>query len=165
MERLRHDLRIAVRGFRRTPTFVVAVLAILALGIGMQVAMFTTFEAILVRQLPVRDQDRIAVLWTYREPTVELSALATDLPELQRASRTMREIAGVGHWGTTHSPFVDGDRTLVLNYTLVTSNYFDALSTRPALGRLLLVTRDPENLHIIVVPNWLAEVRPKLKGR
>ena len=70
MQRLRQDLQAALRGFRRTPTFVIAVLAILGLGIGMAVAMFTTFQAILVRRLPVQNQDRIAVLWPYRVPAV-----------------------------------------------------------------------------------------------
>jgi predicted permease len=137
MDRLKHDLFVALRGFRRTPTFAIAVLTILGLGIGMAVAMFTTFHAILIRRLPVEDQDRIAVLWPYQDPTVELSPPATDLRELRLASRTMRDVAGVAHWAAAGSPFVDGDRGLVLNQRLVTSNYFDVLGTRPVVGRLL----------------------------
>src|SRR6266536_2657169 len=104
MQQFKHDLHLALRGFRRTPAFVIAVLAILGLGIGMAVAMFTTFQAILVRRLPVQDQDRIAVLWPYRVLAVELSPPATDLPEIQRASHTMRGVAGVIHWGATNQP-------------------------------------------------------------
>ena len=63
MNRVRQDVRIALRGLRRTPTFAVAVLAILGLGIGMAVAMFATFHTVLIRRLPVREQERIAVLW------------------------------------------------------------------------------------------------------
>src|SRR3954471_16413290 len=46
--KLLQDLRIAVRGFRRTPAFAVFVLAILALGIGAAAAMFTTFQTVLI---------------------------------------------------------------------------------------------------------------------
>jgi putative ABC transport system permease protein len=137
MKRLAQDIRYALRGFRRTPTFVVAVVTILGLGIGATVAMITTVQAILLRRLPVVEQDRIAVLWPYREPGAELAPPATDLPELRRASRTMRDVAGVAHYGTWTAPFLDGDRTIVLATTPVSGNYFDVLGARPALGRLL----------------------------
>jgi predicted permease len=113
------------------------VLAILGLGIGMAVAMFATFHTVLIRRLPVRDQERIAVLWPYNTPSVELSVFASDVPEIRRASRTMRDIAGVAHWGTSKQPFLDGDRTLTLGHSDVTSNYFDVLGAKPVLGRLL----------------------------
>ncbi len=92
MDRLAQDLRIALRALRRTPTFTIAVVLILGLGIGMSVAMFTTFRTILVRRLPVQDQDRIAVLWTYRVPTVEFSLPASDL-----SGHQAREQDNTGH--------------------------------------------------------------------
>ncbi len=53
MDRVGQDIRLALRGFRRTPGFVATAVIILALGIGMSVAMFTLFRTVLVRQLPV----------------------------------------------------------------------------------------------------------------
>src|SRR5689334_5579761 len=79
MDRLKQDLNSALRGFRRTPTFFVTAVAILGLGIGMSVAMFTVFRTVLVRRLPVIDQDRIVVMWTHRDPTVEF-ALGDERP-------------------------------------------------------------------------------------
>jgi len=137
MARVTRDLVVALRGLRRTPTFAIAVLAILGLGIGMAVATFTTLQTILVRRLPVQDQDRIAVLWTYQVPTIEYSVTANDLPDIRRASRTLREVAGVVHWGSAPEPFLDGDRTVVLRTGSVTTNYFDVLGARPVLGRFL----------------------------
>src|SRR5580700_6589759 len=113
MERLGDDLRFAVRSLRRTPTFVIAVLLILGLGIGMAVAMFTTVSDVLVRRLPVQDQDRIAVLWTYNVPTIETSALGSDMPAIRHAVRAMRDVAGVVHWGAVRTPLLDGDHTMV----------------------------------------------------
>ena len=135
MDRFVQDLRIAIRGLRRSPTFVIATVLILGLGIGMAVAMWTTVDAVLVRRLPVEDQDRLAVLWTYQVPTVEYSVSATDLPDIQRSSRTMRSLAGVVHWGNNPAPLLDADRTIVLRFVGVTANYFDVLGVRPALGR------------------------------
>jgi len=137
MQRVRHDLRVALRGLRRTPSFVIAVLAILGLGIGMAVAMFTTLNAILLRRLPIVDQDRVVVLWPYQVPNTELAPPATDLPELRLASRMVSGIAGVAHFGTWTTPLLDGDRTITLATTPVSGNYFAVLGARPALGRLL----------------------------
>src|SRR5215475_4303282 len=126
MDRLRHDLRFALRGFRRSPGFFVTAIVILALGIGMSVAMFTVFRTVLVRRLPVLNQDRIVVMWTYRDdPTVDLSTGTKDLAVVRRESRTMRDVAAVAHWPATSSPFMDGDRPIELNRGMVTGNYFN----------------------------------------
>jgi putative ABC transport system permease protein len=154
MYRLRQDLVVALRGFRRTPTFPVAVLAILGLGIGMAVAMFTTFQTILIRRLPVRDQERIAVISPYRDPTVVLAPPASDLTEARRSSRTIRDIAGVAHWGIVTAPFVGEDRTIVLRKTLVTSNYFDVVGARPQLGRLLRPDDEEPGAPLVMVLSY-----------
>jgi predicted permease len=139
---LKQDLVTALRGFRRTPAFFVATVAILGLGIGMSVAMFTVFRAVLVRQLPVIDQDRLAVMWTYREPGVEFSAGTKELATIRRGSRTMRDIAGVAHWPATGAPWLEGDRAITLDRSLVTGNFFEVLGVKPVLGRLLRPSDD-----------------------
>jgi len=151
MDRLGDDVRFAVRGLCRTPTFAIAVLLILVLGIGMAVAMFTTVTTVLVRRLPVLDQDRIAVLWTYHDPAIEFSAVGTDMPAIRQASRTMRDVAGVVHWGAVRTPLLDGDHTLLLGLAYVTANYFDVLGARPALGRLLRPEDDAPGAPLVLV--------------
>src|SRR5207248_9994387 len=56
------DLRYALRALRRTPTFTATAILILALGIGMASAVFTVIQAVVLRRLPVQDQDRIVEL-------------------------------------------------------------------------------------------------------
>ncbi len=137
MNRNRHDLRLALRGLRRAPTFAVTAVLILGLGIGMAVAMVTVFNAVLLRRLPVQDQDRVVAMWTYRDPAVEFGTRRSDVDEVRRASRTMRDVAAVAHWGSTPGPLVDGDRPVVLNRSVVSGNFFDVLGARAAVGRLL----------------------------
>ena len=136
MDRLRRDVRIALRGFRRTPAFTAAVVAILALGIGMASTMAAVTDAVLRRPLPVEAPERVVALWPTRDG-VEISLLPDDLERLRRDSRTMRAIAGFVHWGAFPYAITDGDRPLVLHQSRVTGNFFDVLGTRPALGRLL----------------------------
>ena len=138
MDRVIQDIRIALRGFGRAPAFTATAMLILAVGIGMAVAMFTVYDAVLLRTLPVRDQDRVVELYTYRgDPNADYYLLREDLPKVAATSRTMRDVAGVAHWGAPGAPLVDGDRPLVLHRTTVTGNFFGVLGTRAALGRLV----------------------------
>src|SRR5687768_5877285 len=116
MDRVRHDVRIALRGFRRSPSFTITAVLILAIGIGMAVAMFTVFDAVLVRPLPGTNPDRVVELFTYKgDPNTDYYLLREDLPKVAATSTTMRDIAGIAHWGAPPAPLVDGDRPLVLN--------------------------------------------------
>ena len=137
MDRLRGDLRFAMRGFRRTPGFFITAVTILGLGIGMSVAMFAVFRSVLVRRLPVVDQDHIAVLWTYRDnPSVEQAAGTKELAPWRLEGRTIRDVAGVAHWPPVAAAMLDGERSLALTRGMSTGNFFDVLGVRPALGRL-----------------------------
>ncbi|MGH7618412.1 MAG: ABC transporter permease [Gemmatimonadaceae bacterium] len=137
MDQLRQDIRFALRGFRRTPGFFITAVVILALGIGMSVAMFTVFRTVLIRKLPVIDQDRIAVMWTYRDdPNVETAPGMQALAAFKRDGHTIKDVAGVAHWPATQAAMLDGERSLAMNRGMATGNFFDVLGVRPALGRL-----------------------------
>src|SRR5262245_7442968 len=138
MDRLLRDMRLALRGFARTPSFTVTSIAILAVGIGMAVAMFTVFDAVLVQRLPVRDEGRILEMFTYRgDPKSDYWLWRQDLRKVAATSRTMRDVAGIAHWRVAPAPMLDGDRPLTTNRTAVTGNFFDVLGARPLLGRLM----------------------------
>ncbi len=56
-----NELRLALRALHRSPTFTATAVLILGLGIGMAVAMFTVTDTVLLRPLPVREQERIVL--------------------------------------------------------------------------------------------------------
>lgn len=137
METIARHLGHALRSLGRTPAFTVPTVLVLALGMGMATAMFTVFRAVVLRDLPVRDQDRVVTLWTSRDPTVKLALTQRQLDGLRHESRTLSEAAGVVHFGAQAIPLTEGDRPLLLKQGMVTANFFDVLGTRAALGRLL----------------------------
>ena len=146
------DIRIALRGFRRTPAFSATVIAILALGIGSAVAMFTVFRAVLIERLPVRSADRLVVLSTYKDPAVEFGLQLEDLKQISAASNTLNGIAGFAHWGVAPSPMLDGDRALTMNRVMASGNFFDVLGAHAALGRLLRpADSEPGAAHVMVI--------------
>lgn len=61
--RLLHDARYSLRQLRRNPGFCTVAIATLALGIGGITAMFSVFDAVLIRRLPSADADRLVMVW------------------------------------------------------------------------------------------------------
>ena len=171
MNRLILDIEVALRGFRRAPAFAATVVLILGLGIGMTVAMLTVSNAVLWRRLPVRDQDRVVVLWGVGEGAQ--TQLQLRLPQYERfraASRTLSEVAAVPHWGVIAYPMADGDRNLSLRHALVTGNFFSTLGSTTALGRPLEPADDVVGAEPVMVIShnvWREQFGgdPKIIGR
>jgi putative ABC transport system permease protein len=142
MERLRNDARIALRGFRRTPGFLVAVTLILGIGIGMAAATVTVYDAVLLRRLPVVAQDRVVLPRVYDKVGVAVDLVPQQITVLAHSARTMGAVAGVMHAGAVESPLDYGERTLLVHWTSVSGNFFDVLGTHPLLGRLIRTDDD-----------------------
>src|SRR5437588_2641475 len=67
VETVWQDVRYAMRGFRRSPTFVLTVVATIALGLGLNTALFTIFNATYFRPIGVRDPHSFnEFVWTDR---------------------------------------------------------------------------------------------------
>src|SRR5256886_6595360 len=132
-----NDLRIALRNLRRDDSFNVSAVLTLGVGIGMAVAMLTVFDAVLLRPLPMRDEGDLVAPRAFDRSGVDVALWPEELDQLSHDSRALREVAGVVHWAPSPHPFLDGDRTIVLDRSIVTGNFFELLGARPALGRLL----------------------------
>jgi len=137
LDHVRRDLSYATRTLRRSPAFAVTVVLILGLAIGMTTAMFAAYERVLLRPLPVAQQDRV----------VELSGIAGGAasevpitpPMLQRFrdhSTMTRGVAGLAHWRVIGEALTDGERRVTLQEAVVTDEFFSVLGAKPALGRL-----------------------------
>ena len=62
MDTLIKDIRYAIRGFMRQPGFTAVVVITLALGIGVNTAIFSVTDKLLIRSLPVKNPDRLVLL-------------------------------------------------------------------------------------------------------
>ena len=132
------DLRLALRALRRTPTFTATAVLILALGIGTASAMFTVFQSVVVRRLPVQNPDRIVELSGVAKGAArELPITLDPFRRFRQENRTLQSVGGFAHWGAVAAPVTDGDRQLLLRQATVTGNFFQVLGSAPILGRLL----------------------------
>jgi hypothetical protein len=144
------DFRTALRSLRRSPTFTVTAVLILGLGIGMSVAMWTVFHAVLLRPIPVRGPDRIVLPRALNREGSDVALSQGEVDQVRHASRTMQEIAGFEHFGAYQFPKLDGDRPLPLAGTQVDGRFFGILGVHPVLGRLLRPDDDSTS-HVMVL--------------
>lgn len=138
MTQLREDITFAMRSLRRVPSFVATVLSVLALGIGTTAAVFSVATTVLIRDLPIRDQNDVIAMWA-KAPGVatEVPTMLTRYDRYRAATRTLSGIAGVAHFGANMVPVQDGSMALHARESLVTGNFFDVLGVRPVVGRLI----------------------------
>ena len=145
-------MRIALRGLRRSPAFTTTAVLILGLGIGMAVAMFAVFNAVLLRRLPILDQDRVVTLQALDRGGADLWVSEDEVETLRRDARTLRDVAGVAHWGSAIVPLEDNGRPIPLAQARVTGHFFEVLGARPVLGRMLVPDDNLEGAaHVLVI--------------
>lgn len=135
MDRLRVDLRFALRSVSRSPLFAFTVILTLGLGIGANTAIFSFVDALLLRSLPYPDSDRMVMVWQDFSATggpeqewftpPDFEDLASSVPSIEAVTPLMGfgpNLTGAG----------DPER---LTGLLVTPDYFTVVGTEPAIGR------------------------------
>jgi putative ABC transport system permease protein len=135
VEPLYQDCRIAARDLWRSPRFVWVVLATLTLGIGVNVAVFSLVDALLLRPLPFGSRsDRVVTLHsTFGLHVRALGDLSyPDLVDLQDRVRSFEGVAGLVRVNFTLSTESDAER---LPGAYVTPELFRLLGVAPGMGR------------------------------
>ncbi|HUM13484.1 MAG TPA: ABC transporter permease [Myxococcaceae bacterium] len=140
MNTLLQDLRYGLRSLRIRPGFALVAIVTLALGIGLNAAVFTVVDAALLRNVPYAEADRLVHLWQVQ-----------DNAERRRfpfAWQTLRELqasdlfASVAGYSTAPIAWTGRPEPEELPALLVSANFFEVLGVRPALGRAFLPGED-----------------------
>jgi predicted permease len=150
MNTLLQDLRYALRQLRKSPGFTLTVIVTLALGIGANAAVFTLFDQVLLRMLPVQQpRELVRFAWTGAFSGSMSSfggdsrnyfsyPMYKDLRDQNQVFQGMlaADKANVGvSW---HNQAENEDAEVV------TGNYFQLLGLKPALGRVLTPQDDTQ---------------------
>lgn len=129
-----HDTRYAARSYAKTPTFTLAVLTTLALGIGASTAIFSMVNAILLRPLPLSDPDRLVYA---NEVNPKLQRISTSWLNYLDWRQRARSFVHLALTREEPQALSGVDRPQRLRGRRVTGNFFQALGVQPALGRSL----------------------------
>src|SRR5262247_3055260 len=134
------DLRFGVRMLLKNPGFTVVAALTLALGIGVNTALFTLFNAVALRPLPVNDPDRIVKVYRKEmgDSSREVSGSSSMLsyPEYTAHRDSAQSFAGLTAYADA-SLTLSGAEAEGVRGLLVAGNYFSTLGAEMALGRAL----------------------------
>ncbi|HLM54640.1 MAG TPA: ABC transporter permease [Pyrinomonadaceae bacterium] len=152
MRTLWQDLRYGARVLAKTPGVTAAAVLSLALGIGANTALFSVVDAMLLKQLPVRDAGRLVLLKSLSSPKFETGGYNgnSDRDESGRVVRTsfphltyarLREQPGVlsdvfAFGGVALNLSAGGEAEVVAGQA-VSGNYYAALGVEAFSGRTL----------------------------
>ena len=145
METMIHDIRHALRGFARTPGFVLAVVVTLALGIGANTTMFGVLDVLLLRPpAHVQRADRLVRAHFSRPaPGVGMSTRPnTSLPGYESLRDAGPPFASVAVVRPSIMSLGRGADARQVAVTLVTHNFFPMLGVTPTLGRFFSAEED-----------------------
>jgi macrolide transport system ATP-binding/permease protein len=147
------DLRFAFRQLLKSRSFTFLAVLTLALGIGLNTAIFSLINDLFLRDLPFKDPGRVVHMYSNARER-NLLELAVSVPRFQhfRAGQTIFD----GFAGENGLPFTLtglGDAVQLFGGK-VTSNYFDVLGVRPIRGRNFLPEEEESADVVMVTENF-----------
>src|SRR5436305_10266928 len=163
MRSLLKDIRYGLRGLSRRPGFAAVAVLTLALGIGVNTALFTVFDAFALRPLPLKDPQQLVNLsgvnargervnlfsyLDYKDYRARVDSLA-GLAAMNKVAAPLGDAVPGGE-----SDVLPGDAEYV-PLQLVSDNYFSVLGAGAEVGRTLLPEDDaPGAQPAILLSNW-----------
>jgi predicted permease len=138
MSHLLADIRFAIRSFSKAPVFTAVAVISLALGIGANTAIFTLMDQVLLRALPVKDPDRLVLIFARGNHYGSNWGSNSMSYPMYRDFRDNNQVFSglIGRFSTgaslNHSGYTER-----VSSDLVSGNYFEVLGVQPAVGRLI----------------------------
>src|SRR5260370_26492823 len=154
LESVWRDWKYTARTLRRAPGFAIAVILVMALGIGANTALFTIVRSVLLKPLPFGDPNRLVMLYEISGPNKLPNVVAGGIFEAwQKEARSFEQMAVFGGGGYTLSGD-GGQLPEQIAATTCSWNLFSILRVQPALGRGFNAEDDRLTANATVILTW-----------
>jgi predicted permease len=151
LETLLQDLQFGLRMLRKNPSFSLIAILTLALGVGANTAIFSVFNAVLLKPLPFKEPERVVMFWqinTAAAGGARTPFSVDDLLDLRAQSKSFDEFAAfVG--GIRN--FTGGETPEQVQIANVTANFFTVLGVEAQLGRAFLPGEERPGAGMVVL--------------
>jgi putative ABC transport system permease protein len=153
MSTLAADVRYAVRVLVRAPSFALTVIAVLALGIGANTAIFSILNAVLLRPLPFEEPDRLVRLF-HVPPQATFPGMArfslspANFYDWQRDAKAFEGMAM--YRGRSFTLTGTGSPRAIVA-AAVGAGFFEIVRARPALGRSFRADEDRPDARVVIL--------------
>lgn len=133
------EVKRAMRRLRRAPGFTFIVVSTLALGVGVNAAIFTVLNAVLLEDLPYAEPDRLTRVYENFEQFGSTEFLrAPVLSEIRQWDEIFEGVAAVDAYREQGADLTDGDVPTRVTMLPVSAGYFETLGRFPSVGRSFL---------------------------
>ena len=139
MQTLWQDLRFGARMLMKKPGFTLIVILTLALGIGVNTAIFSVVNAVLLKPLPYLKDPRLVFIESgdkQADPREYFGASPADFWDWRASSQTLQQLAAYAPSDGFNLTGVE--RPEVFASSRVSSNFFQVFGAKPLLGRAFL---------------------------
>lgn len=148
------DILYGLRLLRKSPGFAVVAVAILALSIGANTAIFSAVNAVLLARWPFLHPEKIVFVSENSHSNFGWSLTSVlNFEDYRREQRTFDEVA---LWIAQSVNLTGQDRPDRLVGSFVTTNFFDVFGAKPWMGRLFLPGEDQPGSPYVVVLSYAA---------
>ena len=169
MRTLLQDIRYGLRMLRKAPGLTAVILVMLTLGIGATTAMFTIFDAVLLRPLAYEKPDELVQLWEKRTdgPFHQTEFSYPDYLDMKQQNKVFSQMGGYSGSSVTVSGKNGAEQ---VQAAVATTDFFETLGVRPVLGRTFKAGEDALLKNIPVILSYGAWQRrfggdPSVIGR
>ena len=147
------DIQYGFRMLLKNPGFTVIAVVTLALGIGANTAIFSVVNAVLLRQLPFADSDRLVTLW--ENNTVDGlerdDVSPANFMDWRERQKSFEQLAFANPFSFD---YVSDGEPLTLRSSLVSKGFFDVLHATPLHGRVFTSDEYDEGRNKVVVLSY-----------
>lgn len=150
LEEIAKNLHFALRTMRRAPVFAGTVIAVLALCIGANTAIFSVVDTVLFRPLPFPHQDRL-VLLTEGIPSLGFAVMPFACADYLFLAVHNRAFEATGAFRTESYEILGAGQPRRAHGALITASLFHVLHVAPALGRSFTQKEDDESKAVVVL--------------
>ena len=148
MDTLIKDIRFAIRSLLRQPGFAIAAIATLALGIGINAALFSVVNSVLINPLPFSQPDQL-VTFDQSKPNFDLGAVSyPNFLDLRRENQTFSAMTILR--GTAFNLIGAGEPERV-NGRYVSADFCAVFDLKPVIGRAFAPREDEPNVTPVVL--------------
>ena len=153
LEQLLQDIRFGVRTLRKNPGFAMVAVATLALGIGVNTAVFSVVESVVLAPLPYPHSDRLVMVSESRPNVKQLAITYPDFQDWQRNARSFEQMAAF-NWRDYE--LTDPGTSEHLKGLEVSSGFFATVGVKPILGRDFSPSEDqPHGAAAVIISDRL----------
>ncbi len=144
------DIHLALRTLRRAPAFTLTTIAVLALGIGANTAIFGLVNQALLRPDGIVDPERVVAVRA-RYDKLNLLSIPVSVPDYQDVARGSQVFDCAAIMSGADFNYSSGDSPERLQGARVSQRWFDVFGARPLLGRTFRPEEDQPNANMVVV--------------